>query len=148
MGKDTEGDRLDGIGVLVRCNWLKSKAASILFFCSAVALSCLWAVALPIAIPGVRQFLNSSPALSFFAYLFIALCVVAIPSTLILFFGMAVFCACTSQASIGVKVQWFVLFFLSGPIGSTVYYFTVYRGYIRRKAMVGADFAHSSSEAG
>jgi hypothetical protein len=50
---------------------------------------------------------------------------------------MAIFCVCIDRSSILKKVLWFVLFFGTGPIGSTVYYFAVYRTYIRKKKSGG-----------
>ena len=122
----------------MRFNWLASKAVSIAFFYSAVALSSLFAVALLIAIPGVRQFLNSSSwANEPFAILFIALTVLGIPSMLIMFFGMAIVCACMDH-SLATKASWFVVFLATGLIGSMVYYFSVYRGHIKKKRTGGA----------
>lgn len=46
---------------------------------------------------------------------------------LLVFLGMAIFCVSIDQSSIGAKVLSFVLFFLTGPIGSVAYYFVVYR---------------------
>ena len=120
----------------MKFNWLESKAVSILFFCSAVVFSSACAVTFFLAIPGVAQFLNSSSAINLFAMLFIALAVMTIPSMLVIFFGMAVFCVLWDHSSIARKALWLALFLVTGPIGSTVYYFTVYRGYIKKKRMV------------
>jgi TM2 domain-containing membrane protein YozV len=117
----------------MRFNWLESKAVSIVFLCSAIDFSSLCAFVFLLAIPGVTQFLNSSVAKNPLVVLFGVLAVVGIPSLLVLFFGMAIFCACVDRASVGTKAVWFVLFLVAGPIGSTVYYFAVYRGAINRK---------------
>jgi hypothetical protein len=111
----------------VRINWLESKIASIFFFWSVVVLLSLFAFTLFLAVPGIPQFLNSSSAKSSLVALFVALAAAGIPSMLLVFLGMAIFCAYIDQSSIGAKVIWFVLFFLTGPIGSVVYYFVVYR---------------------
>lgn len=130
----------------MKTNWLESKAVSILFFCSAVIFSGLCAYALLLAIPVVTQFVNNSRwANGPSAYLFIALTVMSIPSMILIFFGMAIFCVCRDSSSGSAKVLWFVLFLLTGPIGSIVYYFAVYRGYIKRKRESGAGLAILSS---
>lgn len=59
-----------------------------------------------------------------------------------IFFGMAIFCVFNDHTSIGNKVMWFLLFLGTGPIGSTVYYFAVYRGYIKRKVSGAAADAN------
>jgi hypothetical protein len=112
----------------MRVNWLESKVVSILFLCSAAVFVCLCAFACLLAIPGAPQFVNSSAAKNPLGVLFAALVVAGIPSVVVLFCGMAIFCACAHH-SIRAKVFWFVLFLGTGPIGSTVYYFAVYRGY-------------------
>jgi TM2 domain-containing membrane protein YozV len=116
----------------LRRNWLKSKAVSVMFFYSAVVSSSLCAITLFLAIPGVAEFLNSSPLKIPTMILFAALVVMGIPSVVILCCGMAIFCAAVDRSPIAAKVFWFALFFVSGPIGSAVYYFDRYRGYIKR----------------
>lgn len=125
-------------GELMRFKWLESKAVSILFFCSAVAFLTLCSFTSLALIPGVQQIVNTSRmANQLFVIPFFAVAAVAIPSMIAIFCGMAIFCACMDH-SIRTKVFWFVLFFGTGPIGSTVYYFAVYRGYIKRKREGGA----------
>ncbi len=111
--------------------WLQSKAMSVIFFCSAAVLSVLCAFVFLIAIPSIREFFNTSRALYPAGILFASLVLLSIPSMFVLFCGMAVFCAWIDRCSIGAKVVWFALFLMTGPIGSTVYYFVRYRGYIR-----------------
>ena len=122
----------------MRFSWLESKAVSILFLCSAVAVLSGCVFICMLAIPGVPQFLNSSWAKNPLGILFAAIAVLWIPSLPVIVFGMMVFCASRDHSSIGRKVLWFVLFLGTGPIGSTVYYFAVYRGHIRRKRATGA----------
>jgi hypothetical protein len=126
-------------GELMRFKWLESKAVSILFFCSAVAFLTLCSFTSLALIPGVQQIVNTSRmANQLFVIPFFAVAAVAIPSMIAIFCGMAIFCVCIDRSSILKKVLWFVLFFWTGPIGSTVYYFAVYRGYIKRKREGGA----------
>jgi hypothetical protein len=51
---------------------------------------------------------------------------------LIIFFGMAIVCACMDH-TFATKASWFLIFLCTGPVGSVVYYFAVYRGHIKRK---------------
>ena len=49
----------------------------------------------------------------------------------IIFFGMAFFCVLRGRSSVSGKILWFVFFFFTGPLGSTFYYFAVYRRLVR-----------------
>lgn len=123
-------------GELMRFSWLESKAASILFLFSAVVVLSLFLVACVFSIPGVLQFMNSSWARNPPGILFVTLVALWILSLPVIFFGMLAFCA-TRDHSIGRKLFWFALFLGTGPIGSTVYYFAVYRGYVNKKGATG-----------
>jgi hypothetical protein len=81
------------------------------------------------------DFLNRSPIKMFFGVLFASLVIVGIPSMLLLFFGMATHCVLGDGASRFAKFGWFILFFLTGPIGSMIYFFFVYRHCVRREAL-------------
>lgn len=115
----------------MRINWLESKALSKLFFCSVVVCLSCFACVLFIAVASARQFLNSSPAINFFGPFFVALVALTGPGALILSCGMAIFCAFKDRSPVGVKVLRFLLFLVFWPIGSMLYYFTVYRGHIK-----------------
>lgn len=117
----------------MKFNWLESKVFSRLILCSAVVFLGLCAFACLLAIPGAPQFLNDSSAKNLLMILFAALAVMGIPSVLLVFFAMAIFCVFIDRSSNLGKVLWFVLFLGTGPVGSTVYYVAVYRGYIKRK---------------
>lgn len=124
----------------MRFGWLESKAISILFFFSALIFLSLCTFVFLIAIPGVRQFLNNSSSVNGPAAIsFFALSALAIPSMIVLFFGMAIFFVFVYDSSIGTKVLWFVLFLGTGPIGSTLYYFSVYRIHIKKKSAGAPD---------
>jgi hypothetical protein len=124
----------------VRSNWIESKAAALLFHCSAVILICLGIFAVAITFPAVQQVLNSSSVNHLVAILIVVLFAIGVPSMLLIFFGMAIFCAVWDRSSIGKKVLWYLLFVATGPIGSTMYYFIEYRAYIKRIMANGADF--------
>jgi len=121
----------------MRFNWLESKVASkLLLWPVIVCLSC-FAYALFIAVPWGRHFLNSSSANNFLGIVFVALVALTVPCSLIISFSMAIFCAFMDRSSVGVKVLWFLLFLVTWPIGSMTYFFTTYRGYIKRMGSVG-----------
>jgi hypothetical protein len=67
--------------------------------------------------------------------LFGTLLVLTIPCSLIVSLGMAIFCALRDHSRFGVKVLWFILFLATWPLGSVVYFFTVYRPLFKRMAM-------------
>ena len=115
----------------MRFKWLESKVASMLFFWSVVVCLICFASFFSFAVPWVRNFLNSSSANNALGVLFAALLVLTIPCSLIISFGMAIFCAFADRSSVGAKVLWFLLFIVIWPFGSMVYYFTVYRGFIK-----------------
>lgn len=121
----------------MRFNWLESKAVSALFFWSVVVVLICFTSYFSFAVPWVRNFLNSSPANNAFGVLFAALLVLAIPLSLLISVGMAMFCAFVDRSSVGIKVLWFVLFLVTWPFGSMVYFFTAYRGLIKKKRAVG-----------
>ena len=106
---------------------------SILFLCSTIALLALFTYALLIAIPPVRQAVNSTYLNEPFAIVFCVLIGLGIPSFLFMHLGMGLFCACGDSTTIGTKALWFLFFFLTGPLGSMVYYFSVYRRLVKKQ---------------
>lgn len=122
----------------MRVRWLESNAVSMLFLCSAIELTMLFAYAAVIAIPAARQFFNSSSANNVFGILFAALLLIGMPASVIISFGLAIFCACLDSSSRGTKVLWFLLFFGTWPIGSMFYYFIRYRSVIKRNRTLSA----------
>jgi hypothetical protein len=61
------------------------------------------------------------------------------PSVLIIFFGMAIFCVRRDTSDFSAKALWFVFFLGAVLVGPAVYYFTVYRGYMKRKKACGVE---------
>lgn len=49
------------------------------------------------------------------------------PASLVLLFGMVIFCARVDRSSIGTKTGWFFVFFATACFGAVLYFFTVYR---------------------
>jgi hypothetical protein len=123
----------------MKVDWLQSKVVSKLFLWSVVVCLICFASFFSFAVPWVRNFFNSSPANNFLGILFGALLVLTIPCSLIISFGMAIFCAFADCSSVGLKVLWFLFFLVTWPLGSIVYFFTAYRGYIKRMRTTGVD---------
>ncbi|HEU5352048.1 MAG TPA: hypothetical protein VFU55_10665 [Terracidiphilus sp.] len=111
----------------MKFDWLESNVASKLFLWSVVVCLICFVSYFSFAVPAVRIFLNSSPANNALGILFGALLVLTILCALIVSFGMAVFCAFGDRSSVGLKVLWFLLFLGTWPLGSMIYFFTVYR---------------------
>jgi len=59
--------------------------------------------------------------------LFLAFFAVGVLGLLIIMIGMAVFCAFADRSSVRAKILWFLAFFFTAPVGSLVYFFTVYK---------------------
>jgi hypothetical protein len=97
-----------------------------MFLVSAVDLAILFLFVLLGQIPGVTYFLNHSPMKMLFVAVIGSLIILGMPSMLILFFGMATYCVLREGSPHFTKFGWFVLFLLTGPIGSMIYFFTVY----------------------
>jgi hypothetical protein len=119
-------------GDVVKSSWLVSKVVSRLFLWSIVVCLVCFASGLSFAVPWVRNFLNTSSANNILGILFAALVVLTIPCSLVVSFGMAIFCVFLDRSSIRVKVLWFLLFLFTWPVGSMTYFFTIYRGYAKR----------------
>lgn len=119
----------------MKCRWLEPRTASNVFFYSIVDLAALLAFSSVGALPGATDFLNRSPIKMVLVVLFASLVIVGIPSLLLLFFGMAIHCVLGDGSSHFAKYGWFVLFLFTGPIGSTIYFFLVYRNCVRREAL-------------
>jgi len=117
----------------MRRNWLESKVASTLFFWSVVVCLTCFAFVLLIAVPWVREFLNTSAANNVFGWLFLGIVALTIPCSVTISCGMAIFSALKDRSSVGLKVLYLFLFLLTWPVGSIVYYFTAYRRFMRGK---------------
>ena len=130
-------------GELMRFKWLESKVASKLFLWSVVVCLICFASFFSFAVPSVRNFLNSSPANNALGIVFGALLVLTIPCSLIVSIGMAIFCAFADRSSVGLKVLWFLFFLVTWPLGSIIYFFTVYRGFVKKMRTAGPSMIRS-----
>lgn len=60
--------------------------------------------------------------------------VIGAPASLIILFGMVIFCVRRDPSSASAKVLWFILFLTTACFGAVVYFFVVYRRQIRRQS--------------
>ncbi len=58
------------------------------------------------------------------------------PASLVLIFGMMVFCFREDNSSTSAKVFWAVFGFFTAPFGAMVYFFSVYRKQVRAEGYV------------
>jgi hypothetical protein len=58
------------------------------------------------------------------------------PASLIILFGMAVFCVREDVSPVSTKILWFVLFLTTAWFGATAYFFRVYRKQVRAASNV------------
>ena len=115
-------------------DWLMSKSLRIIFLCSAWVVVALVLFVFSTAALSLHGNFLLTPmedrVLVIFLYTIAILLILAI---VIIFFGMAIFCMLRERASVSGKILWFVFFFLTGPLGSTLYYFAVYRRLVRNQ---------------
>lgn len=55
------------------------------------------------------------------------LAVLAPPAALVILFGMLFFCIREDDSSVGIKILWLILFFVTACFGTAIYFFSVYR---------------------
>ena len=109
-------------------DWLMSKTLRIMFLCSAWAVVALVLVVLSsAALPLHGSFVLTPMEDRVFVIFLYTIVYLLILDSMIIFFGMAIFCILRGRSSVSGKIFWFVFFFFTGPLGSTFYYFAVYR---------------------
>jgi len=78
----------------------------------------------PPPFPGIEKTAGGNPIM---AVLFLAFFAVGVLGLLIIIVGMAIFCAFLDRSSVRAKILWFLVFFFTAPVGSMVYFFTVFK---------------------
>jgi len=112
--------------------WLRSNKARTLFLFSSRAVMCMGLFMILILTPWFNQ-IDKVPIGDFLLrVLGGALGIVGGPASLILLFGMAVFCLREDRSPTGAKILWFVLFFATAWFGAAAYFFMVYRKQVRQ----------------
>lgn len=108
-------------------HWLQSEKASRLFLYSAWIIVCVgifmafmmtsWFAGIE-ALHGRRFLLRLLGG---------TLGIVGAPAALVIWFGMAAFCARVDRSTFGTKTLWFIVFLVTAWFGAVIYFFAVYR---------------------
>lgn len=78
----------------------------------------------PPSFPGIEKTVGGNPIVT---VLFLASFAIGVLGLLIIMIGMAIFCAFLDPSSVRTKIFWFLAFFFTAPVGSMMYFFTVYK---------------------
>jgi hypothetical protein len=111
----------------MKTSWLGSKPMSDVFTVSAWGVVCSLTFTIlhwPPSFPGIEKTVGGNPMMT---VLFLAFFAVGVLGLLIIMIGMAIFCLVEDRSSVGKKIIWFLVFFLTAPVGSVVYFFSVYK---------------------
>ena len=112
--------------------WLMSKALRIMFLCSAwVVVALVLFVFSTAALSLHGNFVLTPLEDRVFVIFLYTIAILFILAMVIIFLGMAIFCILRGRSSVSGKIFWFVFFFFTWPLGSTLYYFAVYRRLVR-----------------
>jgi len=121
---------------LTMAQWLRSNKANKLFLYSAWVVVCVGIFFIFMMTPWFDR-IDKVPRCDFLLRILGgALGVVGAPASLILLFGMAVFCLREDRSPIGAKILWFVLFLATACFGAAVYFFRVYRKQVQQQGDV------------
>ena len=116
--------------------WLRSNKANTLFLYSAWVVVCVGTFLIFLMTPWFDQ-IDKVPSSDFLLRILGgALGVVGAPASLIILFGMAIFCVHEDRSPISAKVFWFIVFFATACFGAVAYFFRVYRKQVRRQGDV------------
>jgi hypothetical protein len=107
--------------------WVQAYWARTLFRFTSWIFVCFALLFIFVQTPWFRHLEAIPPALFLLRLLGGVIGVTGAVTGLILWFGMAFFCARRDPSRFRVKLSWFILFSLAGPFGSAIYYFSVYR---------------------
>jgi multisubunit Na+/H+ antiporter MnhG subunit len=77
--------------------------------------------------PPLKEIEKTAGGKPMMAVLFLAVFAVGVLGLLVIIVGMAISCVLLDRSSVGAKVLWFLVFFFTAPVGSMVYFFTVYK---------------------
>lgn len=123
----------------MKSSWLETKALSALFTGSAWAVVCSLMFVILDWPPPFQQIEKAADGNHIMAVLFLTFFAVGMLGLLIIIVGMAIFCVFLDRSSVRSKILWFLVFFFTAPVGSLVYFFTVYRKIVatQREAVNG-----------
>jgi len=111
----------------MKSGWLRSKTMSAVFTGSAWAVAG-WLIFMVLDWPPpLKEIEKTAGGKPMMAVLFLAVFAVGVLGLLVIIVGMAISCVLLDRSSVGAKVLWFLVFFFTAPVGSMVYFFTVYK---------------------
>jgi hypothetical protein len=110
---------------------------SALFTASAWAVVCSLTFTILGWPPPLQQIEKAADGVHIMTVLFLAFFAAGVLGLLIIIIGMAIFCLFQDRSSVGRKIIWILVFFFTLPVGSLVYFFTVYKKMVaaRREAV-------------
>jgi hypothetical protein len=107
--------------------WLQSGKANTLFLYSARVVMCMGAFMIFMLTPWFSQ-IEAIPKIQLLLrVLGGALGIVGVPASLVIWFGMVIFCVRDDRSPISTKIFWFILFFATAWFGAAAYFFKVYK---------------------
>ena len=112
---------------------------STIFSCSAWAVVCSLMFTILDWPPPFQQIEKAAGGNPMMTLLFPWFLTVGVMGLLIIMIGMAIFCVFLDRSSARAKILWFLAFFFTAPVGSLVYFFSVYKKMVatQRKAVNG-----------
>jgi hypothetical protein len=111
----------------MRFSWLGSKPLSDVFTVSAWGVVCSLVFVILDWPPPLHHIEKAADGNHIMTVLFLAFFAVGVLGLLTIMIGMAIFCLFLDRSSVRAKILWFLAFFFTAPVGSMVYFFTVYR---------------------
>ena len=111
--------------------WIRSQKAFSLFRCSAWVVVCMGVFMIFMPTPWFSQIVATPRGELLLRILGGTLGVLGAPASLITLFGMMAFCIREERSPTSTKIFWFIFFFITGPFGTVIYFFSVYRKQVR-----------------
>ena len=115
--------------------WLRSDRVRTLFLCSSWAVVCMGIFLIFMLTPWFLQIEALPRGEIILRVLGGTLGAVGVPASLVIWFGMMVFCAREDSSSIRIRIFWFVVFFTVAWFGSAAYFFKVYRKQVQQEGV-------------
>lgn len=107
--------------------WLRSNKARTLFSCSSWAVVCMGLFMMFMWSPWFQQVEGMPRGETVLRVLGGVVGVLGAPASIVIWFGMVVFCGREDQSPTSQKTLWFVLFFRTAIFGAAAYFFAIYR---------------------
>ena len=111
--------------------WLRSRKAFTLFRYAAWIVVCMGMFMAFMPTPWFSQIVAMHRGELLLRILGALLGILGGPASLVILFGMAIYCIREDDSSTGSKVLWFAVFFITAPFGATAYFFSVYQQQMR-----------------